>query len=162
MSAASSRKKDTVRYLLAAAVTVAVTLPADASPFDRYRIGAYRAQNMSVVNKYNFNRNWIGSPLMNETDVTSNATGVRGSRMIFTNGIIYRMQNGGYPGRTTVIQGDLRRRYEQSGGLNGPLGFPIEDHKPTPGATGRYNQRFERGSIVWNPNNNQYVVLINP
>ncbi len=49
-----------------------------------------------------------------------------------------------------VVQGEIRKKYEQFSGNNGFLGCPITDELPTPDGVGRYNH-FKGGSIYWHP-----------
>jgi len=50
--------------------------------------------------------------------------------------------------KTFEVHGDIRNTYNNLGGPNGILGFPISDETGTPDGAGRYNH-FRNGSIYW-------------
>ncbi|HSC37272.1 MAG TPA: hypothetical protein VLD19_05365 [Chitinophagaceae bacterium] len=53
-------------------------------------------------------------------------------------------------GKTFEVHGDIRHTYNNLGGPNGILGFPVSDETKTPDGAGRYNH-FTNGSIYWSP-----------
>jgi LGFP repeat len=66
--------------------------------------------------------------------------------------IYYRPESGAHE-----VEGDIRAKYNQLRGANGPLGFPITDESATPDGVGRFNH-FQHGSIYWTPRTGPMMV----
>lgn len=66
--------------------------------------------------------------------------------------IYYRPESGAH-----TVEGDIRAKYNQLKGANGPLGFPITDETAAPDGVGRYNH-FQHGSIYWTPHTGPMMV----
>lgn len=72
-----------------------------------------------------------------------------GTVQAFTNGTIFSSAAAG----THLVQGEILRVYNESGGPAGPLGFPTGDEEETGGgpdaANGGWITEFQNGTITW-------------
>lgn len=101
-----------------------------------------------------------GFPITDEVDIRKSSSNPSQSRIIgksseFENAIFY------WSSRTDAyeVHGDIRRKYQASGGPPGQLGFPTSNEQNIPGysGAGRMNT-FEKGSICWYGNYNSIIV----
>lgn len=79
----------------------------------------------------------LGSPIGDEQ------AGPNGGRYTkFQGGVIYWSPRTG----AHIVWGGIRRAWEDSGGADGPLGYPSSDERPVPGG---WQSDFEHGSITY-------------
>jgi len=55
-----------------------------------------------------------------------------------------------------AVMGEILKKWESSGYEKGPLGYPTSDETTAPG--GGKSQRFQRGTIQWDPRNGARIV----
>ncbi|MGW4089183.1 LGFP repeat-containing protein [Nocardia sp. NPDC004750] len=79
----------------------------------------------------------LGAPLQAEEDAPDG-----GHYQDFAGGTIYEPKEG----EAHVVWGEIRKAWEDNGGAQGPLGFPISDEKDIPGGK---QSDFTGGTITW-------------
>lgn len=123
-----------------------------------YRDGATNAHEVhgSILNKFlaTGGVNSWGYPVTNEMDLLDNGSPI-GRFSEFEGCTIYWKSGVG----AFEVHGDIRRKYVETGGPAGELGFPTSDEKNIPGVAGagRINT-FQNGSILWYGSYNSIVV----
>ncbi|MDV6375558.1 LGFP repeat-containing protein [Deinococcus arenicola] len=81
-------------------------------------------------------------------NAVSGCEAVRGGhRRRFQNADIYYSPSTG----AHEIHGEIRRKYDVSGGPNSDLALPVTDETTTPDGAGRYNHCSGNGSLYWHP-----------
>ena len=79
----------------------------------------------------------------------------------YTGGTIYLrtdLENGAVKSQTAfAVWGAIHAKWQQIGGMDGPLGAPHTDELPTPDKRGRFNH-FKGGSIYWTPQTGAHIV----
>ena len=121
----------------------------DHSTYDKYRDRPdYRdsqPQGGAIGAKYqDMVRAGIG--LGNAISVEQSNSDGRGHMRVYQNGSLYWTRESG----AHEVHGAIREEYLRMGGENSRLGYPVSDEMPAPDGVGRTN-RFEHGSIYWNP-----------
>lgn len=113
----------------------------------------------NIWQRHGWEAGWLGYPLGGEVPVEG-STGIDGE----INGWVQRFQ-GGRIYRTPALQGFkvasinglILDKWLETGGHNGPLGFPIADESRTADGVGRFSI-FQWGSLYWSPNTGSYPV----
>lgn len=105
------------------------------------------AKTMTSDNEHNI-RDYLGFP------VRDTEAGPRNSQVnYFERGMIVAVQNAG---PSSVVYGATYIRYRRHGDLNGWLGFPVFDERPS--ANGGRVAGFENADIHWHPNTGAFEV----
>lgn len=123
--------------------------------------GTYAIANRTAVvyNRNGWERGYLGYPLSDEHQVSGNDNiGITSGWMQqFDGGRIYRSSlNDGY--QVAAITGRILDRWEQLGGVNSRLGFPISDEEAIGDNRGRQSI-FQHGSIVWSPQTDAWEII---
>lgn len=94
----------------------------------------------------------LGYPITDHTVLRDKDGNAWGDVQGFQGGAVYRR----YGQEPFFIHGDIRKRWDESGFENGPLGWPESDEYPLDGGAA---QDFENGVIVWPGSKSTAVIL---
>src|SRR5690606_35083091 len=94
----------------------------------------------------------LGYPITDHTVLRDEDGNAWGDVQGFQGGAVYRKY--GQPG--FWVHGDIRKRWNETGFENGPLGWPTSDEYPLDGGAA---QDFENGVIVWPGSKTTAVIL---
>lgn len=89
----------------------------------------------------------LGCPQKAEDEAGVSPAGTTGRYVLFNGGVIIWHRSGPRAGQTFEVHGCIATLYQNMGGTNSWLGFPVSDEYDSPG--GRRSD-FEGGYITWN------------